>query len=354
MIHAFSTLSLFTLPAPFDRILVVLLYLIIISVAILVWCLFILLLWSLYTKNRQVAYMIEMENRGNVETPLQIKIEMGDLKKHVKPSWWLGSQRLKPKTIQQYSFKEEIIAAPAAKETGKKSPEKKPEDKKPGIKEKADQKFDLFKTMALAVASISSTLGTLLPGPLKGPFKDFADSIMKTQSRASQVMSQPDRLTNSGQQMKTNLKRLKNPAGARPTTKTSAAESRQETGKTSTQATIQTEQKVRHRITQNIQVFETRLLNPAERLIYRLVLRPNNPFPRLSGTFEITSQQLEYDDLPSYQEVLPVSLTGKLDIKPLHLGFVFLFFFASVFVLAANLGIALLAAGWLKGFIPVL
>jgi hypothetical protein len=356
-------ISLTRLPFSLNDVLLVLLYVVTVSAAIIIWCLFVILLWSIYQRKRQASFLIEMENRGNVDTPLQFNIELGDLAKKVKASWWTDNKRQSPKSIQQVSFEEEIVpaeSAPPSAAAPSPSNDKKKEEKKKKTEEtkkKAKEKAGVFKGILQAVASLSSGLAAILPGDLKKPFKALASSIQKTQSSATYVMSEPERLAASGKQMQANVRRLKNPTGPqyqkKPGQTTSAQAATGAKGAT-TPVAVQTTTKVRRRITKTIQLIETRLLNPAEKVVYKLILRPNNPFGRLSGLFSITSLPLEYDDFPSYNKIMPQSLTGNLEIKRISAGLIVLFVFTCLFILALTVGGAVAMAGWLRIFLPVL
>lgn len=356
---AFSIIHLFFLPEPFYKLLTFLTYVVLISAGMVVWCLFVFFLWFLLQKKQQVNLCLEVENRGNIDTSMQMRVELGDLAKKVKVLWWVNNQRQQYKNIEQISFKEELITVsvkPVTSQAEQRSQEQKEEQKKkvkqPGVKEEAARKFGLVKSMAQALASISSALAAILPKPLKGPFRDFANRIQKTQSNASQILSEPDRLATSGRQMQANVKRLKNPSGISQTTKSSSAQSKSGNLQETRQIVSPVEMKVRQRVTQTIQVIETRLLNPAEKIIYRVVIRPKNPFSRLEGHYQIISQPLEYVDYPSYNEIQPQILRGVLHVKSLSVVQVVLFIFLCVFVLTVNFVLALMAAGWMRGFFP--
>jgi hypothetical protein len=341
-------------------ILTILLYVVAISAAVMIWCLCVLLLWLLYQRKQEVSFTIQMENTGNVETPLQVKVDLGKLAKGVKVFWWTNNQRQRTKSIPLVSFVDEVLppsAKPAPVVTPAPAQKKSEKQKKesPGVKDKAEEKFGMLKGVAYAVASISSGLATILPGPLKKPFKALATNIQRTQSNASQVMSEPERLATSGRQMKANVKRLKNPGGApKPgQASSSQAAANPTVAASSVQQVGQVERRVRRKITRTIQVIETRLLNPAEKVIYRLVFRPNNPFARWAGPFAISSQQLEYDDFPSYNEIKPRLLEGNLEIRRMSAVFIVLFLFVCLFILVFNMWCSLALVQWLRGFLPV-
>jgi len=170
-------------------------------------------------------------------------------------------------------------------------------------------------------------------------------------------MNEPDRLAATGRQVQSNVKRLKNPTGPYIQKLGKPASSSQTAavgGATSSTAAVPTAKKVRHIIIKTIQMVETRLLNPAEKIIYTLIFKPNNPFISINGAFTVLSQQLEYDDFPSYNEIKPQSLTGELEIRRVAAGFIVLFVIACFILLVFAVGASLLAAGWLKGFLPLI
>ncbi len=272
-------------------------------VALALWVLSMALGWRGLQRKCQQTLALKLSSESNLATPFQLRVEMNGLEKKVRLIWLQDGERLKFTIIQKATYIEEALPPVVAPQKGKQ-----PRQAKPAKKSAIEQEYQKVSKFANLLASIASTLASLLPGSLKGPFANFAASIRKEQQAVGQVKADKDRVTSSAKMLDSNVKQLGSAAGKKKTTQPGAKEASGGGGGFS-------EGTSRRLIAHQIRVVFTRPLEPREISQCTLIIRPRAPFRDLTGDCQIAGLPVEAKEFPAFGVLKNQVLNGRVDIK---------------------------------------
>ncbi len=290
--------------------------------------------WRGLQRKVQQTLALKLSSVSNLDTPFQLRVELNGLEKKVRLIWLQDGARLKWTTIQKATYIEEALPAPSPK--GKSAPRAK-NPKKDAVM----QEYQKVNKFANLLASIASTLASLLPGTLKEPFAQFAASIRKEQQAVGKVKADKDRMTSSAKMLDNNVKQLGKQNGKK---NGRAGADGAASGGSGVPETLS-----RRLIAHEIPVVFTRPLEPRETSRCSLIVQPRVPFRALSGDCRIASLPVEQKEYPAFGVLKDRVLRGRVELKAPTFIYMALFGLLCVVSLAVNSAWCLYVVQWLSG-----
>ncbi len=211
MSHLFSRFSAFIASPQFIHAMIVVACILIALIALALWLGAIYLGWRLLQKRKQVSLPVYLENRSNLEAAFWLSARFGRLEKRFQPIWMDTERPLELKRVEKT-----VLVEPTPQKSKAKGKKSRPGD---ALKTSARQKISVVRTIAGAIAGISSALAAVLPKSIKGPFQEVANTIRSGQNAANNAMEKPKQLAASGEQLKFSAGRLKSTTTGKPGSK---------------------------------------------------------------------------------------------------------------------------------------
>ncbi len=289
------------LPRPLTSVLLALLALALVGLSVLaaIW------LWQFFLRREKIDHPITLRNSGNLATVFQLRVNLNGLP--VTAQWFLGNQALKTRAVEQITYIEEPLSAPAPVQRA--GPLGAAPADKSNPKAAALSQYRAVRAFASLIANIAASLGALLPGAAGDALRSISDSVRQGQQAVDQPVNQANRLSNTGAQLNANLKQLQTKTG-RPASTASAQPAAHAAEAPQIQRQFQS-------ISYFEQALETSALAPAEQVTYRLVLSPRNLLRTPAGSFNVTSRQLENPSIPAGEPLQPQELAGAYAARSL-------------------------------------
>ncbi|HEX2981250.1 MAG TPA: hypothetical protein VHO48_13355 [Anaerolineaceae bacterium] len=312
---------------------------VVVFLAVLFWAVCLFLAWRFLQKKQETIVPLRLSSASNLATVYQLRVELGDLRKKIKVACTANHRRLPVKTIQEIQAITETLPAYPAKTTGTGAANK--PDLRGNVKA-AGQKAQEINTFANLIASICAGIAAILPGALKTPFRDIANTIRQGQQSVRDVTDEPERIAASARSVKGSVKRLEKTTGM------PAASSQNSPADAAQAAEPEIAQRI---VTQAVQVIETYPVNPGESQVCRLAFQPRNPLRSYAGDYQIFSQPVELADFPSAGAIKAQSLTSALQVKAAPVIYSITAGVICVGILVFNTWWALLLIQWLLEFL---
>lgn len=294
--------------------------------------------WRRLQRRQQMNQQITLVNQSNLSTAFHLLLDLGTLHKKVKANWWLDDQKLSLLPVEKVTYEEET--QPQSK--SKAAPGSAPQPAAGRPKQGAMTKYRFFRTIATLIANLAAGLASILPGSVNGGLKSLAENIRAGQQSADQAIAKPKALAATSAQIKSNAGQLAKATGsntkkpAASSTPAGAAQGQSAYSSGAQDTPFQSEGKQYKRTVRIERVLRSNVLSPAERVTYRLCLQPRNPLRKWVGSYILSSQQLENDEIPSYQVLTAQTHTSEFTLQALPGLQIALFFMLSLGTLAVN------------------
>lgn len=271
------------------------------AVALTLWALVFWWAWNRLKKKQQIQRAIHLVNQSNVSTTFQFQADFGEAKQRIQADWFLDGRLTVPQVVEQVTYQEEKPdEAPAARSSKKGFG-------KPIAAAKGHLRF--LKGVTSLVAGISSAIASLLPDAVKGPFQGFADSIRDGQKTVADSLAKPKAMETAAKQLKSNTSQLSKTMGG------GQGKPGQGLNGASAANAGQPVKQFRRTVVAH-QAIQTATLPPGESVFFLVKLRPRNPFRKVNGQLNISSQQVENIRHPAAFLIKPVQLSEPYAMNP--------------------------------------